>query len=290
MTAPRRWLVFGGSGFLGVQVVRAIGEQGGAAVVAGRAAPPPGLVSADVPHVSVDALKPGDVERALDAHAPEAVLVVAALATLGECERYPVLARALNVAYPARIAERARACGAHVTFVSTDLVFGGAPPVAGRYTEHDGPSPLSEYGRTKAAGEAAVRACGPDTLVVRVPLLFGDSLGRERGASDALLATVRRGEVARLFTDEWRTPLDVTVAARRLVRLAADRVTGLRHLAGPERLSRFDLGVRVLHEAGYPIEAVRAAIEPCTRAEAGFASRPADVSLASVHDPESTLT
>lgn len=290
MTTPRRWLVFGGSGFLGVQVVRAILERGGAAVVAGRAALPPGLASAEVPHVNVDALRPGDVERALDTGSPDHVVVVAALATLTECERYPVLARTLNVEFPALIAERARALGAHVTFVSTDLVFGGVPALAGRYTELDAPSPLSEYGRTKTAGESAVHASGPDTLVVRVPLLFGDSFGRERGASDALLAAVRRGEVARLFTDEWRTPLDVAVAAHGLVGLAAGRVTGLRHLAGTERLSRYDLGVRVLHEAGYPLEAVRSAIEPCTRAEAGLASRPADVSLATVHDPEPTLT
>lgn len=290
MAAPRRWLVFGGSGFLGVHVVRAIHARGNVVGTAGRARPSVGVESIAIEHVSVDALHEGDVEAAFASFRPDAVIVCAALATIGECERYPVLAHALNVEFPARIASAARAAGAHLAFVSTDLVFGGRPPISGRFTERDEPEPVSEYGRTKTAGEVAVSARHPGALVARLPLLFGDSFGRGLGASDALLAAVRRGERARLFTDEWRTPLDAELAARRLVDLVESCASLVRHVAGPERMSRFDLGVRVLHAAGFSLEAVRAAIEPCTRAEAGLGSRPADVSLASIHDPEPTLT
>lgn len=290
MALPRRWLVFGGSGFLGVHVVRAIEARGHAVATAGRARPQVGVEGFALEHVPVDALRAGDVEAAFGSFAPDAVLVCAALATIGECERYPVLARALNVEFPARIAAAASAASASLAFVSTDLVFGGRSPLAGRFTERDEPDPVSEYGRTKAAGEAAVLARHPGALVARLPLLFGDSFGRGLGASDALLAAVRRGERARLFTDEWRTPLDAAIAARKLVLLVESAVCGVRHVAGPERMSRFDLGVRVLHAAGLSREAVREAVEPCTRAEAGLGSRPADVSLASIHDPGPTLT
>lgn len=208
-------------------------------------------------------------------------LVCTALATIAECERYPKLARTLNVDFPVRAARRASETGAHFVLVSSDLVFGGRAPLGERFTELDEPAPVSIYGSTKQAGEAAVREACEYTLVVRLPLLFGDSFGRGLGASDALVTAVRRGEKPALFSDEWRTPLDVASAGRALITLARARTTGIRHIAGRERLSRVELGERALITAGFTPDAARAAIRATTRAEAGHAHRPADVSLAS---------
>ncbi len=290
MATPRRLLVFGGSGFLGVHVVRAALQAGFDVGVAGRTRPEVGIDPASIGFEFCDALAAGHVERAFDAFGPDAVVVCAALSTIADCERYPKLAEELNVEFPSRVAARARDSGSHLVFVSTDLVFGGRPPAADRYTELDEPAPLQHYGRTKWQGEIAVTRACEHALVARLPLLFGDSFGRELGASDALVASVRRAEHPRLFSDEWRTPVDVAAAGKALVACARHRIQGIRHVAGRERLSRVELGERVLVAAGFtPLEA-RAAIRPTTRAEAGHADRPADVSLASIHDPDTTLT
>lgn len=290
MTAPRRLPVFGGSGFLGVHVVRAGLAAGFEVAVAGRAPPAVGVDPRTITFATCDALVEGAVERAVDECVPDAVIVCTALATIAECERYPQLAHTLNVEFPARIARRARAVGAHALLVSTDLVFGGRAPLAERYTELDEPSPLSAYGRTKSAGEATVRAACDEALVVRLPLLTGDSFGRGQGASDAVVAAVRRGERPVLFSDEWRTPLAADEAAARLVALVRARTQGIRHVTGPKRLSRFDIGLAALVAGGLTPDEARAAIRATTRAEAGHAARPADVSLASVHEAPPTLT
>jgi dTDP-4-dehydrorhamnose reductase len=278
MTSGRRLLILGGTGFLGVHVARAGLALGWDVAVASREPRLPATSGTDFVRTrTFDALVQGTLTRLLDAEQPTAVVVCAALPTIAQCEAYPVLARKLNVDLPADVARWTHEHGARTVFVSTDLVFGAEPPRDARYREDDPPSPASEYGRTKAAGESAVLDADPRSVVARCALLHGDSFGRALGASDSLLAAVARGERPALFTDEWRTPLDVATAARALVRLAEHDFHGTVHVAGGERLSRLDLGLRVLAAAGKPnpSELLRAT----TRAAGGFASRPADVSL-----------
>ena len=120
----------------------------------------------------------------------------------------------------------------------------------------------------------------PGALVVRLPLLFGDSGGRGLGASDRVLDSVERGERPAMFTDEWRTPLDVVSAAAALVELAHGTTSGTLHVAGPERVSRHELALRALIAHGATRSEAAARIVSTTRGGAGQEStRPEDVSL-----------
>jgi dTDP-4-dehydrorhamnose reductase len=278
MTGGRRLLILGGSGFLGPHVARAaLARRWDVAIASRDPRLPPASGAGSVRARTFDALVPGSLERLLDEEQPATVVVCTALPTIAQCDAYPVLARALNADLPAAVARWTHTHGAKTVLVSTDLVFGAEPARHGRYREDDPPSPASEYGRTKAAGEAAVLDADPRAIVARCALLFGDSFGRALGASDNLLAAVERGERPALFTDEWRTPLDAALAARALVSLPEADVHGIVHVAGSERLSRLELGLRILESTGKPraLELVRAT----TRAVEGHAARPADVSL-----------
>lgn len=272
-TAPL--LVLGTSGFLGRAVVeRAVARGPRRPLVAAGPHPfaPAGAVARPV-----DGRERGAVRALLDAERPGAVLLVAALARGGDCEREPGLAAALNVELPDEVARWCASAHVRLVHVSTDLVFGHAGARAGGRRESDPVGAPSVYGRTKAAGERAVLDACPSALVARLPLLCGDSRGRGLGASDSLIAALARGEEPVLFDDEWRTPLDVDVAAAALVRLVASTASGIIHLPGRERVSRAELGRRVVHRS--EIDSSRLRVAP--RAALGLAdARPADVCLA----------
>ncbi len=268
----RSLLVVGGTGFLGIHLLRAAEEARFTPVCAARRASELVFGTFRV----FDAADPDECERALDLIEPLAIVHVAAMARIVDCELDPARARRVNTEWPGELATLARERGLRFVHVSTDLVFGASRAPMSGFTELDGPAPVSVYGVTKAAGERAVLDADPAALVVRLPLLCGDSHGRGLGASDSVVASVARGERPRLFTDEWRTPLDVAVAARALVELADSDVHGVLHVAGPTRMNRHELGLRALRAAGY--SDLRALVEAAERS-GQHATRPPDVSL-----------
>ncbi len=268
-------MILGGSGFLGVHVAIAATRAGVFDVVVASREPsfPADAGATTVRTRMFDALVQGSLEQILEEIAPNLVVLCTALPTIAACKQYPVLARKLNVELPAEVASWTAAHAAKLSHVSTDLVFGAAPPARTMYREDDPPSPASEYGRTKALGEAAVLRADPNAVVARLSLLYGESFGRGLGASDSLRAAIMRGERPVVFIDEWRTPIDVSVAARALVMLLDADASGIVHVAGRERMSRRDLAVRVLGVDPF------LSFREKTRAAEGHASRPADVSL-----------
>ena len=275
-------MILGAGGLLGPHLVRAALAARPVPVLGVRRStdPIPGVGHPEGLELrAMDARREGAAERLLDRESPRVVVLAAALSRVADCERDPEGAEILNAELPERVARWCAAEGARLVFVSTDLVFGGRAPRGERYAEEDPPCPLHDYGRTKAEGEERVLRSAPEALVARLPLLYGDSAGRGLGASDSILAAVARGERPRLFRDEWRTPLDVTDAARAIVEAALTPLRGLLHLAGPRRLSRLELGLEVLRARDRGLATEKAVVSG-TRAEAGLAEiRAADVSL-----------
>jgi dTDP-4-dehydrorhamnose reductase len=255
-----RWWVLGASGFLGVHLVEVLAAQGH-----------------EVLGERVELGDPRTVPAALDRWQPERVVLAAALSRIDACARDPERARRVNGEAPGAVARWCSARGARLLFVSTDQVFGAVAPGPRGFGEQDPPAPLTVYGASKAAGERAVLAADPRALVVRLPLLFGDSRGRGLGATDSLVDALGAGRPVTLFEDEWRTPLEVRAAAEALVELAGGQAPGLLHLAGAERVTRFELGRRALLALGRgELPAPRAG----TRAAAGLdAERARDTAL-----------
>ena len=265
-------LVLGGSGFLGTHVVQVLGAR---AVSASRVEGP---ITAPR-FVKLDARIDGSLAQLLDAVKPAAIVDCAAFSSVSEAETHPALAQRMNVDVPRELGRWCAANGARLVHVSTDLVFGAHPPPEGGFREEDPTAPTSEYGRSKSAGEQALLEAMPAAVVVRLPLLYGNSFGRGRGASDSLLTSLGNGVRPMLFTDEWRTPLEVSNAARALVELLEKDVRGILHVAGPERISRYDLGLTTIDASRLSRGRLREQVRPGTRTEAKQSSRPADVSL-----------
>jgi dTDP-4-dehydrorhamnose reductase len=204
---------------------------------------------------------------------PDVVIHAAAVSSAEVAHRQPDRARAVNVEGTSRLAEWAARNERRLVYTSTDLVFDGTKSW---YEEDDPAEPILEYGRSKQAGERPVLALERG-VVARMGLLYGPSRSGGTGFFDRALAALQAGTPQTFFTDEYRTPLHYETAARILVRLAESDATGLMHVGGPERLSRFELMRRVATAMGIDSRFVVGNLRSNVPSAE---SRPADVSLA----------
>src|SRR5262249_19672732 len=180
----------------------------------------------------------------------------AALADADRCEADPDLARRANTEASAEIARLCHARGVRLIAISTDLV---VPGFLAWNREDDPAEPLLVYCRTKVDAEETVRREAPDAAVVRVALVSGRGFGPRATATEAIAWALAEGRPLRLFTDQFRTPVDTASIADALLRLIARPLSGRFHLGGPERLSRHELGLRVADVLGIPAESIEAA-------------------------------
>jgi len=212
------------------------------------------------------------VSRALERADPEAILHAAAISSAEAVRRDPDRGHSVNVEATSRLAAWCVQHNRRLVFTSTDLVFDG------RKTwnrEEDPAEPILAYGKTKREAEPLVTSV-PRGLVARVSLLYGPSRCGRLGFFDQTLAGLKRGEAQTLFEDEFRTPLDLATAALLLAHLLKSEVTGLIHVAGRERVSRYDLIRRIAVELGLDPQFVRGN----RRVDVVLPEpRPADVSL-----------
>ncbi len=225
-----------------------------------------------VPLRPVDLADREGVATAFREARPDAVLHAAAMAGVADCHRDPQRAHAINTRASALLAELASDCRARLVLVSTDLVFDGE---RGHYDEHDIPTPLSHYGRTKQEAEQAVLRA-PRVAVVRVSLLFGPHLAGGDSFFDQQVRKLREGAGVVCFDDEWRSPLGLHTAAEGLLGVLRSGFEGLLHMGGPERLSRAEMGRRLAITLGADPALVTASSRHATPAAE---PRPRDVSL-----------
>jgi dTDP-4-dehydrorhamnose reductase len=128
----------------------------------------------------------------------------------------------------------AAALGIRLIQVSSDAVFSGR---SSPYDELSPPDPVTPYGAAKAAAETAVRAIDPTAVIARTSLIIGDRSPHER-----LVHRLAAGEPGMLFTDNIRCPVHVTDLASALLELVESDHAGIAHVAGPEPISRYEMG------------------------------------------------
>ncbi len=104
-------------------------------------------------------------------HGHDLVVNAAAWTAVDDAESHETEAFAVNAVGPANVARACESAGARMVQISTDYVFAG--DATSPYAENAPVAPVSAYGRSKAAGESAVRAYAPQSWVVRSAWLYG---------------------------------------------------------------------------------------------------------------------
>jgi dTDP-4-dehydrorhamnose reductase len=118
----------------------------------------------------LDLSEPASIREAVRGKRPQWIVNAAAYTAVDRAESEPDLAMAVNGRGPGILAEEARRIGAALIHYSTDYVFDGTK--ADPYTEDDAPNPLNAYGRSKLAGDEAIRAAGAPYLILRTSWVY----------------------------------------------------------------------------------------------------------------------
>lgn len=262
-----RVLVTGGSSLPGFRVVSEALRRGYEVVALYNRNPIP-LEDPNLTKVRLDITNLQELERLLLESRPDAIVHVAALGDVDECERNKELAWKTNVAPTVLLSRYAARRSVFLEYLSTDFVFDGE---RGGYRELDTPNPVNYYGLTKLAGELA---CAPVGSVVRASSIYGFGPGRKNFAK-LLLEKLGRGEPLKALVDQYTSPTQATLLARAMVEILERGLFGVFHVVG-ERMSRYEFALRVARALGLDESLVQRGYMEEMR---WFAKRPRDSSL-----------
>jgi len=207
---------------------------------------------------------------------PDAIVNCAAISSPADVDADAKLAEKINVALPRHLSQLSTHLGARFLHISTDMVFDGHS--AEPYRSTDMPCPTNLYGQTKLMAEREVLKHNPeDPVVLRIPILMGNSVTGQRSLHEKLLAAIARGETPNLFCDEIRQPCSASNVAEVLLELTERRdLHGIFHWAGAETMSRFEMAQRILKHFDLPLDSVQSA---CKSDDPEFADRPSNLTF-----------
>jgi len=190
------WLVVGANGQLGRCMTELLESRGTNCIALGRQ--------------QLDITDSVAVQKIFEDLQPTIVLNVAAWTAVDDAESHEVAALRVNAQGPANLAMSSTQVGARLIHVSTDYVFNGQANIP--YTVTSPTEPMNAYGRTKLAGEIAVRDVHNGvSCIVRTAWLYS-----EHGKNFAKTMTTRalRGEAVRVVDDQFGQPTSAHDVAR----------------------------------------------------------------------------
>lgn len=228
-----RLLITGASGLYGSKLAK-IASTKGFEVYSGYNEDPPTF---GVP-VQFDVSAKEQVEKKFKKVKPEIVVHAATLTDVDRCETDKKLAWKINVEGTRHIVEETRKMDAFLIYISTDYVFNGKK---GLYVENSRPDPINYYGFTKLKAEEYVKAMVDKYCIARTSVIFGSvpATGKVNFAL-WLLSKLKRSEKINIITDQWNSPTLNTNLAEMTLEIIERQLTGIFHLSGATRISRYD--------------------------------------------------
>lgn len=213
------------------------------------------------PQHEIIALKHGDLDvgdgpavRGCVADVRPQLIFNCAVIQVDDAEQEPAKAQRVNVDGPRFLAEAANEVGAEIVQFSTQYAFEGEPVGRLPYTIQDEPRPVNNYGRSKVAGEAAVRDECSHSFIIRTSWVYGS--GKRSFLCD-VHQDLQAGRKVRAIDDIWSSTTYVADLIDRVMTIRATGHYGTYHVVNSGVCTYYEFAL----EAGRLVGLSRAQID-----------------------------
>ncbi|MFM9264323.1 dTDP-4-dehydrorhamnose reductase [Tychonema sp. BBK16] len=236
-----------------------------------------------VDRTRLDLSQPESIRQAMAEIQPDLVVNSGAYTAVDKAESEPELAYAVNGVAPGILAEECEKLRSTLIHVSTDYVFDGSQ--GSPYQETDVTNPLGIYGKSKLAGEEAIRQAGNQHIIIRTAWVYGN--GGKGNFVKTMLRLGKDREEIRVVADQIGSPTwtgDLAAAISQIIPQIKPEIFGTYHYTNSGVCSWYDFAIAIFEEAeklGFPLK-VRRVIPITTSEYPTPAKRPAFSVLSTV--------
>jgi len=227
----------------------------------------------DIPEVNIASRE--SVDTFLDKNRPDVIINCAAYTAVDGCESETDLSWQINAEGPEYLAQAAERLNSRLVHISTDYVFDGYKKIPEPYIETDTPNPLSQYGKSKLAGEKMVAEYAPNHIILRTAWLYSAS-GKNFLKTMLKLAISDPERELKVVNDQYGSLTWSYTLAQQIQKLLHSDLNGIMHTTAEGHSSWYEAARYFLDGMEVPYR-----MSPCTTAEYPTpAHRPANSILA----------
>jgi dTDP-4-dehydrorhamnose reductase len=262
-----KFLVTGSAGLIGSQVVKDLIIQNHKVYSCYNASIPQDGIP-----TKLDLTNQINIKNTLNEIQPDVVIHLAAMTGVDLCETEQNLAMAINAKATETLANESVKLKAFFVYVSTDYIFDGTN---GMKKENDSPNPLGFYGKSKLEGEISLNKLASSYAIARTSTPFGVHPTKKSFPLWVKENLESKKEIS-VLTDQFTSPTYVPNLSKMLIEVATKQITGIIHLAGASRISRYTLAEMVADRLNLD----KTLLKPVTITDMNWkAQRPQDSSL-----------
>lgn len=217
------------------------------------------IIGCDIPEIDISSMT--SVTDYLTPRKPEVIINCAAYTAVDHCETETELAWKVNADGPANLAKAATELGARLIHISTDYVFDGHLEPPNSYKETDATNPLSQYGKSKLAGEEAVLKHASDHIILRTAWLYS-AYGKNFLKTMLRLAVADPKREMKVVNDQYGSLTWSYTLARQIQKLLKADIQGIVHTTSEGYSTWYEAARYFLDTMG-----VEYAMIPCTTDE-----------------------
>jgi len=235
-----KFLVTGSAGLIGHQVVKDLSETHEVFSCYNKSKPEFGIPT------KMDLLNHEMISNVLSEKNPDIVIHLGAMTAVDLCDTQQDNALKINSQATEILAKECSKINSFMVYVSTDYVFNGN---SGLYKENDVTNPLGFYGKSKLLGEKSIQNFSSNWCIARTSTPFGLH-PTKKSFPIWVIENLQKQKQIDILTDQFTSPTYVPSLSRMLIEISERHLTGIIHVAGASKISRYEMASLVSDKLG----------------------------------------